>query len=433
MAYPQGFLFQPSVSLALHSCPSFSSGVILGPRTEELGRSSSGSAFAPYSGSATSPGFNSHLPYGGEPRAAATLNSFVSPGYDPSSGISGSLDYHPFGALGPYPYGDPTYRKNATRDATATLKAWLSEHRKNPYPTKGEKIMLAIITKMTLTQVSTWFANARRRLKKENKMTWTPRNRSEDEEEEDNIDLERNDEDEEPMKPNNDEPESKSEAAVRRPPSVGDACVLTYREDSGSSSDTDRGFADPDFKDSGDRRLPRIPGPTSLGAPPQNAPPGTVRVSEPERTSSSPSKEHVDSCNAIQGPNPAPKPKLWSLAEIATSSDKNKGSNDSSQSGGAGQQQAPAHPAPTPRTPFPHSPALPRHLYYTSPFIPGYSSYGPLGPLPGSPGSHLASATHLNGLHQTMLQRAEAMARDCKLRSQSQLDLHELKKGMTNV
>ena len=32
--------------------------------------------------------------------------------------------------------------------------------------------MLAILTKMTLTQVSTWFANARRRLKKDNKMTW---------------------------------------------------------------------------------------------------------------------------------------------------------------------------------------------------------------------------------------------------------------------
>ncbi|KAG7259866.1 hypothetical protein CRUP_018243 [Coryphaenoides rupestris] len=64
-----------------------------------------------------------------------------------------------------------TRRKNATRETTSTLKAWLQEHRKNPYPTKGEKIMLAIITKMTLTQVSTWFANARRRLKKENKMT----------------------------------------------------------------------------------------------------------------------------------------------------------------------------------------------------------------------------------------------------------------------
>ena len=46
-------------------------------------------------------------------------------------------------------------RKNATRESTATLKAWLNEHKKNPYPTKGEKIMLAIITKMTLTQVST--------------------------------------------------------------------------------------------------------------------------------------------------------------------------------------------------------------------------------------------------------------------------------------
>ncbi|CAK8695753.1 unnamed protein product [Clavelina lepadiformis] len=68
-------------------------------------------------------------------------------------------------------------RKNATRETTSTLKTWLNEHRKNPYPTKGEKIMLAIVSKMTLTQVSTWFANARRRLKKENRMTWLPRNR----------------------------------------------------------------------------------------------------------------------------------------------------------------------------------------------------------------------------------------------------------------
>lgn len=43
--------------------------------------------------------------------------------------------------------------------------------------------MLAIITKMTLTQVSTWFANARRRLKKENKMTWSPRNKTSEERE----------------------------------------------------------------------------------------------------------------------------------------------------------------------------------------------------------------------------------------------------------
>ncbi|CAM1330282.1 mirr (predicted) [Pycnogonum litorale] len=79
-------------------------------------------------------------------------------------------------------------RKNATRETTSTLKAWLNEHRKNPYPTKGEKIMLAIITKMTLTQVSTWFANARRRLKKENKMTWEPRNRCDDDDDDDDDD-----------------------------------------------------------------------------------------------------------------------------------------------------------------------------------------------------------------------------------------------------
>lgn len=76
-------------------------------------------------------------------------------------------------------------RKNATRESTATLKSWLNEHKKNPYPTKGEKIMLAIITKMTLTQVSTWFANARRRLKKENKMTWEPKNKTDDDDDDD--------------------------------------------------------------------------------------------------------------------------------------------------------------------------------------------------------------------------------------------------------
>jgi len=89
-----------------------------------------------------------------------------------------------------YPYahiglGEGARRKNATRETTSTLKAWLNEHRKNPYPTKAEKIMLAIVTRMTLTQVSTWFANARRRLKKENKMTWSPRNRCGEDDEDD--------------------------------------------------------------------------------------------------------------------------------------------------------------------------------------------------------------------------------------------------------
>ena len=76
-------------------------------------------------------------------------------------------------------------RKNATKESTNTLKAWLYEHRKNPYPTKGEKIMLAILTKMTLTQVSTWFANARRRLKKDNKVTWVTKDGDIDDDDDD--------------------------------------------------------------------------------------------------------------------------------------------------------------------------------------------------------------------------------------------------------
>ncbi|KAL7975790.1 hypothetical protein Chor_001251, partial [Crotalus horridus] len=244
MSYPQGYLYQPSASLALYSCPAYSTSVISGPRTDELGRSPSGSAFSPYAGStafsAPSPGYNSHLqiPFRFPPAFPLDCHQLPSGGgwvgaspYDHSPGMAGSLGYHPYAApLGSYPYGDPAYRKNATRDATATLKAWLSEHRKNPYPTKGEKIMLAIITKMTLTQVSTWFANARRRLKKENKMTWTPRNRSEDEEEEENIDLEKNDVE---------DPTKLEERATPRRASTTRKGVGGGKEADGASSDSD--------------------------------------------------------------------------------------------------------------------------------------------------------------------------------------------------
>ena len=43
-----------------------------------------------------------------------------------------------------------------TRESTAPLKGWMNEHKKNPYPTKGERIMLAIISRLTMTQVSTY-------------------------------------------------------------------------------------------------------------------------------------------------------------------------------------------------------------------------------------------------------------------------------------
>uniref|UniRef100_A0A8C6T732 Mohawk homeobox b n=1 Tax=Neogobius melanostomus TaxID=47308 RepID=A0A8C6T732_9GOBI len=75
--------------------------------------------------------------------------------------------------------GSPKYRKYGSRlsgvkvrhkrqvlqDMARPLKHWLYKHRDNPYPTKTEKVLLALGSHMTLVQVSNWFANARRRLK----------------------------------------------------------------------------------------------------------------------------------------------------------------------------------------------------------------------------------------------------------------------------
>ena len=40
----------------------------------------------------------------------------------------------------------PGTRKNATRESTTSLKNWLKEHQKNPYPTKAEKVYLALVS-----------------------------------------------------------------------------------------------------------------------------------------------------------------------------------------------------------------------------------------------------------------------------------------------
>ncbi|KAM6430389.1 iroquois-class homeodomain protein IRX-5 isoform 2-T2 [Liasis olivaceus] len=470
MSYPQGYLYQPSASLALYSCPAYSTSVISGPRTDELGRSSSGSAFSPYAGStafsAPSPGYNSHLQYGTDPAAAAAaaaFSSYVGSPYDHTPGMAGSLGYHPYAApLGSYPYGDPAYRKNATRDATATLKAWLNEHRKNPYPTKGEKIMLAIITKMTLTQVSTWFANARRRLKKENKMTWTPRNRSEDEEEEENIDLEKND-DEDPAKLEEKGEPDPAQLGTGDPKGVG-----AGKEADGASSDSD-------CKESPEQALPKgaagaspplvhcgpagrlllqahhqqllHPGAGSDEPPPP--PPTQYRPPSTDLHPSLPSSHGTSVIHSPQvppqaaGPGALSKPKLWSLAEIATSADKAKegGSGETppqTPSGLSGAAQSPTARSPSAATcPFPNGAAsvLPRPLYYaTSPFYPGYTNYTSFGHLHSNAATAGAPSPHFNGLNQTLLNRAETLAKDAKmLRSQSQYEFskdspYELKK-----
>uniref|UniRef100_A0A8C9NLE1 Homeobox domain-containing protein n=1 Tax=Serinus canaria TaxID=9135 RepID=A0A8C9NLE1_SERCA len=99
-------------------------------------------------------------------------------------GVSGAPD--PAAAL--VPLGLPTEpgraKVAATRESTGALKAWLARHPRNPYPSKGEKVMLAVVSRMSLTQVSTWFANARRRLKKEKKASWATQSASDGEDSE---------------------------------------------------------------------------------------------------------------------------------------------------------------------------------------------------------------------------------------------------------
>ncbi|XP_072403485.1 Iroquois homeobox protein 6a isoform X1 [Chiloscyllium punctatum] len=180
-------------------CPPYDNRLLTNARTEinaaaaALGMYSS----SPYA-TAASQGYGNYLAYSTD---SSALYSSLNSQYEIKdgtgslhSGVAAAATYYPYDhSLGQYQYdrcatmdfSSNSRRKNATRETTSTLKTWLHEHRKNPYPTKGEKIMLAIITKMTLTQVSTWFANARRRLKKENKMTWSPRNKGGDEKKED--------------------------------------------------------------------------------------------------------------------------------------------------------------------------------------------------------------------------------------------------------
>ncbi|XP_078257757.1 Iroquois homeobox protein 6a isoform X2 [Rhinoraja longicauda] len=180
-------------------CPNYDNRLLANARSEISAAAAALGMYgaAPYV-TAANQGYGNYLTYSADPAALySSLNSqydikdntgSIHSGMAPAAAYypyDHSLNHYQYDRCGAVDFSGSSRRKNATRETTSTLKTWLYEHRKNPYPTKGEKIMLAIITKMTLTQVSTWFANARRRLKKENKMTWSPRNKGGDEKRED--------------------------------------------------------------------------------------------------------------------------------------------------------------------------------------------------------------------------------------------------------
>ncbi|NXY30516.1 IRX1A protein, partial [Pomatorhinus ruficollis] len=256
---------------------------------------------SPYS----APNYSAFLPYTADLGLFSQMGSQYelkdNPGVHPATFAAHTAPgYYPYGQ---FQYGDPGRPKNATRESTSTLKAWLNEHRKNPYPTKGEKIMLAIITKMTLTQVSTWFANARRRLKKENKVTWGSRSKdqedanlfgsdnegdpekNEDDEEIDleSIDIDKIDENDEEQ--SNEEEEEKPELLRQ-------------------SSEEEHLEKEKDLALSGSEGLK----PKDALAMVKEASDNSTRILSPGGP------------NNLQMP-PHSKPKIWSLAETATSPD----------------------------------------------------------------------------------------------------------------
>uniref|UniRef100_A0A8C5X3J8 Iroquois homeobox 2 n=1 Tax=Malurus cyaneus samueli TaxID=2593467 RepID=A0A8C5X3J8_9PASS len=401
MSYPQGYLYQPPGSLALYSCPAYGASALAAPRSEELARSSSGSAFSPYPGSAAftaqaaATGFTSPLQYSTDP--ATGFPSYMGSPYDAhTTGMTGAISYHPYGSPAyPYQLNDPAYRKNATRDATATLKAWLQEHRKNPYPTKGEKIMLAIITKMTLTQVSTWFANARRRLKKENKMTWAPRNKSEDEDDDEG-----------------DGARSKEESPEKMPESNE-----TSAEDEGISLQVDSLT---------DHRAPPNRNGEKL---PCRCKDKYEDIEEEEEDEDDDEEEDIEEDDGGGGDRDKPaKPATSSplaAVEAPLLGHPHADAGPQAQQGGAGPRASPGPPTPsalgrppaacavssaTPAS-APHSAAyspsslLGRHIYYTSPFYSNYTNYGNFNALQsqGILRYNSAAVASNEGLSQTVL------------------------------
>ncbi|XP_006007667.2 iroquois-class homeodomain protein IRX-2a [Latimeria chalumnae] len=387
MSYPQGYLYQPPGSLALYSCPAYGASALAAPRSEELARSSSGSAFSPYPGSAafTTPatGFTNPLQY---TDPATGFPSYMGSPYDAhTTGMAGAITYHPYGSHAyPYQLNDPAYRKNATRDATATLKAWLQEHRKNPYPTKGEKIMLAIITKMTLTQVSTWFANARRRLKKENKMTWAPRNKSEDEEEEDG-DGERNKEESLEKKQESNETSAEDEGISLHVETLTDhSCSaesdlekMSYRPEDNlceSGPDSKDKCVDNDDEDDDPEDEERMRDlPKSVTSSPLTGVEAPLLNHQHEENSRNLNKTALDIRISPSLQTQPIKPKLWSLAEIATSDLKQQHTGQSCSSSALSSTPSPTVSS---SSAYSASSILGRPIYYTSPFYSSFTNYG---------------------------------------------------------
>lgn len=228
-----------------------------------------------------------------------------------------------------------------------------------------------------------------------------------------------------------------------------------------SPREAEAGLSDSDCKEPPEERLdgpPKAPGASPLGPCPGGRGPGPEEPPPFRPPSAAAGPPHVAephplppaAASVIHSPQQAAlaKPKLWSLAEIATSADRAREAGGETAApgpavlgGGGPPRPSPPRPrSPPAQCPFPNGAVLPRPLYYTAPFYPGYTNYGSFGALHGHPaGGPAAPGAAFNGLNQTVLSRAEGLGKEPKAaRSQPQAELgkdspYELKKGMSSI
>lgn len=144
MAFPQlGYPQYLSASQAVYAADR--QGVLASSRGgAELGANPAAavtSVLGMYANPYTAQNYSAFLPYTTDLTMFSQMGSQYelkdNPGVHPATFAAHAAPaYYPYGQ---FQYGDPARPKNATRESTSTLKAWLNEHRKNPYPTKGKK------------------------------------------------------------------------------------------------------------------------------------------------------------------------------------------------------------------------------------------------------------------------------------------------------
>ncbi|NXA98773.1 IRX5 protein, partial [Melanocharis versteri] len=397
--YPQGYLYQPSASLALYSCPAYSTSVISGPRTDELGRSSSGSAFSPYAGStaftAPSPGYNSHLQYGTDPAAAAAaaFTSYVVRAAAGSRHRAGH-DGIPRAPAPPLPglLFVPILFLRSRGQKGARLPASPPNFPASPPcaaahcsgPPAAVRPHAALPTCFSAPA----FGGEPLDCCRQPVVSWGRRLRAL----------------ESPQAlPPGKEPGEKPGRARRR----------------GRGGGARAGAAGRPWR----CLCPVIAAPRPLTSPRRAALPSLPRARPTTTRRAWPVPWGTTRTRRRSAPTPTGTPRTARTRR--------------------GTPRPPSRPGSTSTgCPFPNGAVLPRPLYYTAPFYPGYTNYGSFGALHGHPAGGPAAAApgaHFNGLNQTVLSRAESLAKDTKMiRSQSQVDLckdspYELKKGMSNI